>query len=55
MAVPAAEAAEALQSARLAAAVLAGAAAMRTRPARRRLLDQGYALGRIRDAGDPFP
>jgi hypothetical protein len=45
---------EALQSARLAAAVLAGTTAMRTRPSCRRLLDQGDALGRMRNARDPL-
>jgi hypothetical protein len=39
---------------RLAAAVLAGASAMRTRPARRRLFDQVNALGPMVDAREPF-
>jgi hypothetical protein len=49
------EAVEALQSACLAAAVLAGTAAVRTWPSCRRLFDQRDALGRVRDAGKPFP
>jgi hypothetical protein len=52
---PAIEAAETLQSACLAAAVLARAAAVRARPSCRGLLDQGDTLGRMRDARDPFP
>jgi hypothetical protein len=55
VAAPAAEAAETLQPACLAAAMFAGAAAVRTRPPGRRLLDEGDALGRMRDADNPFP